>query len=136
MWERCQCVMNVSLSIHYPIPQTPGPGTYKIVEPSTYKYKPPKYSMIGRNNMPGDLSRKPGPGTYQPEQVSYIFIILLNLVQYSRYSKNSITTTPLFFINSSDSAKSKCIFFNFASQVLFFHFSHNHFQSLLKKVTT
>ncbi|KAJ8373390.1 hypothetical protein AAFF_G00265780 [Aldrovandia affinis] len=58
-------------SFHEDLQRTPGPGTYKIVEPSTYKYKPPKYSMIGRNNMPGDLSQKPGPGTYQPEQVTF-----------------------------------------------------------------
>ncbi|KAG9340026.1 hypothetical protein JZ751_022137 [Albula glossodonta] len=58
-------------SFHEDLQKTPGPGTYKIVEPAAYKYKPPRYSMIGRNIMPGDLTQKPGPGAYQPERVTF-----------------------------------------------------------------
>ncbi|XP_035280347.1 outer dense fiber protein 3-B [Anguilla anguilla] len=58
-------------SFHEDLQKTPGPGTYKMVEPSSYKYKPPQYSMIGRNMMPGDLTEKPGPGAYRPEVVTF-----------------------------------------------------------------
>ncbi|KAG7456161.1 hypothetical protein MATL_G00248880 [Megalops atlanticus] len=58
-------------SFHEDLQKTPGPGTYKVVEPGTYKYRPPQYSMIGRNVMPGDLTQKPGPGTHFPENVTF-----------------------------------------------------------------
>lgn len=51
--------------------QTPGPGTYSVVEPSVYKYKPPQYSMTGRNSLPGDMTQKPGPAAHRPEQVDH-----------------------------------------------------------------
>lgn len=46
---------------------TPGPGAYKVVNPDLYRQSLPKYSMTGRNPMPGDTTVKPGPGAYQPE---------------------------------------------------------------------
>ncbi|XP_006633801.1 ciliary microtubule associated protein 1B [Lepisosteus oculatus] len=58
-------------SFHEDLQKTPGPGTYKIVEPCMYKYKPPQYSMTGRNSMPGDTTQKPGPGAHCPEQVTF-----------------------------------------------------------------
>ena len=52
--------------------QTPGPGSYKTIIPSVYKYKSPTYSMNGRNYLPNDATKKPGPGTYTPEKVSLV----------------------------------------------------------------
>ena len=49
--------------------QTPGPGTYKVTDPSTYKKKMPQYSLTARNELPSDSTRKPGPGAHRPEQV-------------------------------------------------------------------
>ncbi|XP_077328950.1 ciliary microtubule associated protein 1A-like [Lithobates pipiens] len=56
-------------SFHEDLQKTPGPGTYHAVEPSTYKYKSPQYSMTARNFLPEDTTQKPGPGTYSPEKV-------------------------------------------------------------------
>ncbi|XP_063301558.1 ciliary microtubule associated protein 1B [Pelobates fuscus] len=56
-------------SFHEDLQKTPGPGTYRVVDPITYKYKPPQYSMTGRNSMPGDTTQKPGPGAHSPERV-------------------------------------------------------------------
>lgn len=50
---------------------TPGPGTYRIVDACTYKTRQPLYSMTGRNSMPGDTTKKPGPGAHHPEQVTF-----------------------------------------------------------------
>ncbi|KAF7643427.1 hypothetical protein LDENG_00239780 [Lucifuga dentata] len=46
--------------------KTPGPGAYKTTDPGTYKQKAPHYSMIGRNVMPGDTTKTPGPAAYHP----------------------------------------------------------------------
>lgn len=51
--------------------KTPGPGTHSIVVPDKYKNQQPLYSMLGRNNMPGDSTVKPGPGSHSPEKVTY-----------------------------------------------------------------
>jgi hypothetical protein len=56
-------------SFHEDLRKTPGPGTYKPVDPSLIKRKGPSYSMIGRNLMPTDCTRKPGPGAHCPEKV-------------------------------------------------------------------
>ncbi|XP_078076950.1 ciliary microtubule associated protein 1A-like [Mustelus asterias] len=56
-------------SFHEDFQKTPGPGAYKVINPNTYKYKPPQYSIIGRNQLPGDATRKPGPGSHNPEKV-------------------------------------------------------------------
>lgn len=58
-------------SFHEDLAKSPGPGTYKVVDPSSYKFKPPQYSMIGRNVMPGDRTEIPGPATYRPEGVTF-----------------------------------------------------------------
>lgn len=44
-------------------------GAYNVTKPGTYKQEPPHYSMIARNEMPGDSTQKPGPGNYSPEKV-------------------------------------------------------------------
>ncbi|XP_033104781.1 outer dense fiber protein 3-like isoform X2 [Anneissia japonica] len=49
---------------------TPGPGTYRVSDPSIYKTKAPLYSMTARNQLPSDSTRKPGPGAHSPEKVS------------------------------------------------------------------
>ncbi|XP_053320420.1 outer dense fiber protein 3B [Spea bombifrons] len=56
-------------SFHEDLQKTPGPGAYRVVDPTLYKYKPPQYSMTARNSMPGDATQKPGPGAYKPEKV-------------------------------------------------------------------
>lgn len=56
--------------------KTPGPCTYNVTNPSIYKMKSAQYSMTGRNVMPSDATRKPGPGQHSPEKV-IIFIIYL-----------------------------------------------------------
>ena len=55
--------------------QAPGPGTYKVTDASTYKQRQPQYSMTARNELPGDGTRKPGPGAYRPEKVSKPFFL-------------------------------------------------------------
>ena len=40
-----------------------------LTNPDTVKRKAPQYSMLSRNEMPGDGTRKPGPGAHQPENV-------------------------------------------------------------------
>ncbi|KAL7878555.1 hypothetical protein AOLI_G00095290 [Acnodon oligacanthus] len=58
-------------SFHEDLQKTPGPGTYRVVDPAVYKHKPPQYSMTARNSMPGDTTKKPGPGAHHPEQVTF-----------------------------------------------------------------
>ncbi|XP_078534038.1 ciliary microtubule associated protein 1B [Lissotriton helveticus] len=72
--------------------RTPGPGTYRITDPSTYKTRPPHYSMTARNMLPGDHTTKPGPGAYAPEKV------YLNRLQPPNYSfgiRHSEFSAPL-----------------------------------------
>merc|ERR1712159_682930 len=57
-------------SFHQDLRKTPGPGTYKPVDPSIFKTKGASYSMIGRNMMPTDHTQKPGPGVHFPENVT------------------------------------------------------------------
>lgn len=49
--------------------RTPGPAKYDRVAPDVTRNKKPLYSMLGRNMMPGDNTRKPGPGAHSPEKV-------------------------------------------------------------------
>eukprot|EP00919_Chromeraceae_sp_WS-2016_P034325 GHVR01081292.1.p1 GENE.GHVR01081292.1~~GHVR01081292.1.p1 ORF type:complete len:253 (-),score=5.14 GHVR01081292.1:720-1478(-) len=49
--------------------KTPGPGTYGVTSADIYKGQQPKYSMTGRNQLPGDRTSKPGPGAHSPERV-------------------------------------------------------------------
>ncbi|XP_052007822.1 outer dense fiber protein 3-B [Xyrauchen texanus] len=58
-------------SFHEDLRKTPGPGTYKVVDSCLYKQRAPQYSMTGRNLMPGDTTRKPGPGAHHPETVTF-----------------------------------------------------------------
>uniref|UniRef100_A0A668A4R1 Tripartite motif containing 35-30 n=1 Tax=Myripristis murdjan TaxID=586833 RepID=A0A668A4R1_9TELE len=58
-------------SFHEDLQKTPGPGAYKVIDPTTYKYKAPQYSIIGRNSISGDSTKKPGPGAHYPERVTF-----------------------------------------------------------------
>ncbi|XP_071792116.1 ciliary microtubule associated protein 1A-like [Asterias amurensis] len=72
--------------------KTPGPGTYRVVEPSIYKKRDPLYSMTGRNTMPSDSTQKPGPGGHCPEKV------IINKPQAPKFSfgvRHSEYTTPM-----------------------------------------
>jgi len=50
--------------------KTPGPAKYGRTSNNLVKNKQPAYSMQGRNQMPGDETRKPGPGAHYPERVT------------------------------------------------------------------
>lgn len=76
----------------YTAQKTPGAGTYSIVQPDMYKNKQPHYSMLGRNNMPGDGTRKPGPGSHSPERVH---INKRKAPQHSFGIRHSNYTAPL-----------------------------------------
>ena len=52
--------------------QTPGPGTYKIVQPAVTKQRMPSYSINGRHRLPTDTVNSPGPGAYSPEKVPHV----------------------------------------------------------------
>ena len=49
--------------------KTPGPAKYNVTNPNINRNRQPLYSMLGRNMMPGDGTRKPGPGAHSPEKV-------------------------------------------------------------------
>jgi len=55
-------------SFHEDLQKTPGPGTYNTTEPSVNRNRCPVYSMTSRNPMPGDNTKKPGPGAHSPER--------------------------------------------------------------------
>uniref|UniRef100_A0AAY5E8Y2 Uncharacterized protein n=1 Tax=Electrophorus electricus TaxID=8005 RepID=A0AAY5E8Y2_ELEEL len=57
-------------SFYEDLQKTPGPGSYRVVDPSVYRSKPPQYSLTSRTSMPGDKTKKPGPGAHCPEQVT------------------------------------------------------------------
>lgn len=52
-----------------PLPQTPGPGTYHVVNPGIYKSRAPQFTMQPRTALPQDKSRNPGPAAYNVDQV-------------------------------------------------------------------
>lgn len=54
-------------SFHEDLQKTPGPGTYKVIDPNIYKDRKPIFSMNARNYAPGDRTLKPGPGAHRPE---------------------------------------------------------------------
>ncbi|XP_078663482.1 ciliary microtubule associated protein 1A-like isoform X1 [Branchiostoma floridae x Branchiostoma belcheri] len=56
-------------SFHEDLQKTPGPGTYRVTDPNINRGRAPLYSMTGRNQMPGDTTKKPGPGAHSPEKV-------------------------------------------------------------------
>lgn len=56
-------------SFHEDLQKTPGPK-YNVVNPEVYMTKVPHYSLTSRNTMPGDSTKKPGPGAHSPEIVT------------------------------------------------------------------
>lgn len=48
--------------------KTPGPARYRVTTPEIYQRKAPAYSMLSRSFMPGDVTKKPGPGAHSPEK--------------------------------------------------------------------
>merc|ERR1711881_661654 len=56
-------------SFHEDLRKTPGPGTYRVIPPYVYKNRGPLYSMTGRNMLPSDSTKKPGPGAHSPDKV-------------------------------------------------------------------
>ncbi|XP_065910752.1 ciliary microtubule associated protein 1A-like [Dysidea avara] len=49
---------------------TPGANAYKVIEPDITSRKAPSYGLYSRNYMPGDATKKPGPGAHSPEKVT------------------------------------------------------------------
>lgn len=49
--------------------QTPGPGTYKTVDPQMYGNKSAAYTLHIRGPLPSDNFKTPGPGAHSPEKV-------------------------------------------------------------------
>ncbi|OAF66111.1 Outer dense fiber of sperm tails protein 3 [Intoshia linei] len=54
---------------HEDLQKTPGPSVYSVVNNEIFKKKAAQYSITGRNVIPGDTTRKPGPGAHYPEKV-------------------------------------------------------------------
>ncbi|KAK3097785.1 hypothetical protein FSP39_013165 [Pinctada imbricata] len=77
---------------HEDLAKTPGPGTYNTTEPNLYRDKAPLYSMTSRNVMPGDTTRKPGPGAHSPENV---YITKRQGPKFSFGIRHSQYTAPL-----------------------------------------
>lgn len=73
-------------------PQTPGPGTYKVIDPNIYKNRKPIFSMNARNYAPGDSTLKPGPGAHRPEMVT---IRILNPVNHCFDASSIILKTEV-----------------------------------------
>ena len=69
----CACVCGCSRSHHLPFlySQSPGPGTYKLVETSVTKQRMPSYSINARHRLTTDTVNSPGPGAYSPEKVRH-----------------------------------------------------------------
>ncbi|XP_076589744.1 ciliary microtubule associated protein 1B [Chaetodon auriga] len=65
------CGRSKTGSFHEDLKKTPGPAAYKVVDPCIYKQNPPQYSMTGRNFTPSESTKKPGPGEYSPEKVTF-----------------------------------------------------------------
>jgi len=85
-------------SFHEDLRKTPGPGTYKPVDPSVIKVRGPSYSMIGRNMMPTDSTRKPGPGAHSPEKVK---LTKFQMPNYSFGTAHSEYCSPLILATDS-----------------------------------
>lgn len=49
--------------------QTPGPGTYKISDPTSKFKRSPAFSMQGKHKEIKDKCPPPGPGAYSTEKV-------------------------------------------------------------------
>jgi hypothetical protein len=56
-------------SFHEDLNKTPGPGAYTNIDLKTYLTRSPCYTISHRNAMPGDNTRRPGPGTYNTSQI-------------------------------------------------------------------
>ncbi|KAJ8304851.1 hypothetical protein KUTeg_018434 [Tegillarca granosa] len=54
---------------HEDLAKAPGPGRYNATHPDQYMEKAPLYSLRKLSYMPGDKTRKPGPGQHSPEKV-------------------------------------------------------------------
>uniref|UniRef100_G1QAS2 Ciliary microtubule associated protein 1B n=1 Tax=Myotis lucifugus TaxID=59463 RepID=G1QAS2_MYOLU len=51
-----------------PQQETPGPGTYHVVNPGIYKSRAPQFTMQPRTALPQDNSQNPGPAAYSVDQ--------------------------------------------------------------------
>ena len=71
---------------------------FSVVQQNTYKRKAAEFSMLARRFVPGDKTKKPGPGTHWPEAVK---IHKPSVPKYSMGVRHSEYITPLIE-NSSE----------------------------------
>ncbi|XP_062930705.1 ciliary microtubule associated protein 1B isoform X1 [Cynocephalus volans] len=50
--------------------KTPGPCAYHVVSPAVYKPRAPQFTVLARTSLPEDDDRRPGPATYNVDQVA------------------------------------------------------------------
>uniref|UniRef100_A0A672GKJ0 Tripartite motif containing 35-30 n=1 Tax=Salarias fasciatus TaxID=181472 RepID=A0A672GKJ0_SALFA len=86
-------------SFYEDLKKTPGPATYKVVDPSSYKQKPPQFSMAGRHFAPEENIKKPGPGAHYPEQI--FTFGFSKAPSFSFGLRHSQYTTPLIMKDDS-----------------------------------
>lgn len=88
--------------------QTPGPGTYQVVDSQLYGARSPAYSILGRTQLPGDNSKKPDPGAYNPEKVLWARgcrLTLYSLHLYLHMHRLSFVGNKLHHTHSAQSTQ-------------------------------
>merc|ERR1712133_134189 len=71
--------------------RTPGAARYNVIDQNIYNKQSPQYSMLARRFVPGDKTKKPGPGAHYPENVS---ITKEKVPNYSMGIRHSEYITP------------------------------------------
>uniref|UniRef100_A0AAY5F2L4 ODF3A protein n=1 Tax=Electrophorus electricus TaxID=8005 RepID=A0AAY5F2L4_ELEEL len=87
-------------SFYEDLQKTPGPGSYRVVDPSVYRSKPPQYSLTSRTSMPGDKTKKPGPGAHCPEQVRQTGRQTQRHISYHVSLTDPLKTDELVFLDN------------------------------------
>ena len=64
---------------------------YNVIDQNIYNKQSPQYSMLARRFVPGDKTKKPGPGAHYPENVS---ITKEKVPNYSMGIRHSEYITP------------------------------------------
>ena len=72
-------------------PKTKTYFRYNVIDQNIYNKQSPQYSMLARRFVPGDKTKKPGPGAHYPENVS---ITKEKVPNYSMGIRHSEYITP------------------------------------------
>ena len=67
---------------------------YNVIDQNIYNKQSPQYSMLARRFVPGDKTKKPGPGAHYPENVS---ITKEKVPNYSMGIRHSEYITPFIW---------------------------------------